>query len=466
MPLSLEKGTLTVAIANTFDVVAIDELQMMTGLYVDVVSAIESDILSSIEQFYGAKGSVEEVFEETVKLAESGKVGGEDSAMQAPVVRLVDQLLIKAIKDEATDIHLEPEDKIMRTRFRIDGILQQGPSLPKALQPAVVTRIKIMSGLNISENRLPQDGGIRFNMGRKRIDLRVSTFPTVFGENVVLRVLDKSKLILGMDRLGFSPHNLRSIKELLTKPNGIILVTGPTGSGKTTTLYSALSHINSLEKNIITLEDPIEYELPVIRQSQINVKAGFTFSVGIRSILRQDPDIILIGEMRDSETAEIAIRAALTGHLVFSTLHTNDALGAIPRLLEMGIESFMVASSVIAVLAQRLVRVICTSCKKEVIPAGELLKQFDPEEKEKDYKFFQGVGCPQCNGTGFKGRAGIFELFVITPETKKLISEGANVDALAVAARELGMPTLWQDGLAKAVQGITTLEEVARVAYG
>jgi len=276
IPLSQEKGSLTVAISNTFDVIAIDELQVMTGLYVEVLSATESDILNAIEQFYGVRGSAEEMFEETVRLAEPGKVGNEDTAMQAPVVRLVDQLFIKAIKNEATDIHIEPEEKIVRTRYRIDGILQQGPSLPKALQPAVITRIKIMANLNISEIRLPQDGGIRFFMGKKRIDLRVSTFPTVFGENLVLRVLDKTRLIVGLNHLGFSQEKLSIFKDLLVKPNGIILVTGPTGSGKTTTLYSALSQINSLEKSIITLEDPIEYELPVIRQSQINVKAGLT----------------------------------------------------------------------------------------------------------------------------------------------------------------------------------------------
>jgi type IV pilus assembly protein PilB len=444
--------------------VAIDELQRMTGSYVDVTSATESDIFNAIEQFYGIKGSAEEVFEETVKMAQSGEVGEDDTAMEAPVVRLVDQLFIKAIKDQATDIHMEPEENILRTRFRIDGILNQGPSLPKVLQLPLATRIKIMANLNISESRLPQDGGIRFFMGKKKIDLRVSTFPTVYGENVVLRVLDKSRLILGMEHLGFSPQTLSLFKDLLAKPNGIILVTGPTGSGKTTTLYSSLSYINSLEKNIITLEDPIEYELPVIRQSQINVKAGLTFPVGMKSILRQDPDIILIGEMRDSETSEIAIRAALTGHLVFSTLHTNDAAGAIPRLLEMGMDPFLVASSIVAVLAQRLVRVICENCKEEVVPSEELLSQFDLEQEGSEYTFYRGKGCSQCGDTGYKGRTGLFELLTITPEVRRCIGREVEASQIVGAARESGMSTIRQDGMEKALKGITTLEEVLRVA--
>ena len=321
-----------------------------------------------------------------------------------------------------------------------------------------------MSDLNISENRLPQDGKIRFYVGKKRVDLRVSTFPTVFGENVVLRILDKSRLILGLNKLGFTVENLNKFKKLLRNTNGIILVTGPTGSGKTTTLYSALSYINNMEKNIITLEDPVEYELPLICQSQINPKAGLTFATGLRSILRQDPDIILVGEMRDSETAEMAIRSALTGHLVFSTLHTNDSAGAIPRLLDMGMEPFLISSSLIGVMAQRLIRLICRNCKEPVEPEEEILEQLNIERD--GHRFFRGKGCKECNHTGYKGRFALFEILSISPEIKKLINERAESNLIQKTACEEGMTTLFQDALHRAFQGETTLEEVLRVTYG
>jgi len=464
IPISLEDNRLTIAMANSFDVLALDEIQKMTTTNVEALSATESEILSAIEQHYVAKGESPNVLEEIIRLAESGSVSEEDLARQSPIIRLVDQLIIQGVKDGATDIHFEPDEKILRVRYRVDGILQSGPSIPKSLQASTIARIKIMSDLNISENRLPQDGKIRFYIGKKRIDLRVSTFPTVFGENVVLRILDKSRLILGLDKLGFTTKNLDIFKRLLKKSNGIVLVTGPTGSGKTTTLYSALSYINSLEQNIITLEDPIEYELPLICQSQINPKAGLTFSTGLRSILRQDPDIILVGEMRDHETAEMAIRSALTGHLVFSTLHTNDSAGAIPRLLDMGVEPFLIASSLIGVIAQRLIRLICTKCKEPTEPEEEILHQLNLKRNE--HIFYQGKGCKECNHTGYRGRIALFEILVISPTIKKLIIERAESTLILKTACEEGTITLYQDALQRALQGKTTIEEVIRVTYG
>ena len=464
IPLSLEDNRLTIAMANSFDVFALDEVQKMTHTYVDALSATESEVLNAIEQHYAMKGETSNLLEEIIHLAESGSISEEDLAKQSPIIRLVDQLIIQGVKDGATDIHFEPEEKTLRVRYRIDGILQSGPSIPKGLQAPTIARIKIMSDLNISENRLPQDGKIRFYIGKKRVDLRVSTFPTVFGENVVLRILDKSRLILGLHKLGFTVENLNKFKKLLINTNGIILVTGPTGSGKTTTLYSALSYINNMEKNIITLEDPVEYELPLICQSQINPKAGLTFATGLRSILRQDPDIILVGEIRDSETAEMAIRSALTGHLVFSTLHTNDSAGSIPRLLDMGMEPFLISSSLIGVMAQRLIRLICRNCKEPVEPEEEILEQLNIERD--GHRFFRGKGCKECNHTGYKGRFALFEILFISPAIKKLINERAESNLIQKTACEEGMTTLFQDALHRAFQGETTLEEVLRVTYG
>ena len=464
IPLSLEANKLTIAMANTFDVIALDEIQKKTGAYVEALSATESDISNAIEQHYGMKGDSPDLLEEIIRMAESGSLSEEDLAKQSPIIRLVDQLITKGVKDTATDIHIEPEEKTLRVRYRIDGILQSGPSIPKSLQASTTARIKIMANLNISENRLPQDGKISFYMGKKKIDLRVSTFPTVLGEKVVLRILDKSKLILGLGKLGFTTENLTIFKNLLKRSNGIILVTGPTGSGKTTTLYSALSYINSIEKNIVTLEDPVEYELPLICQSQINIKAGLTFATGLRSILRQDPDIILVGEMRDAETAEMAIRSALTGHLVFSTLHTNDSAGTIPRLLDMGMEPFLIASSIVGIMAQRLIRLICKDCKEMYEPVEEILEQLGIKRGEQ--KFYRGKGCKECNNTGYKGRFALFEILTVTPKIKKLIIDRAESNIILKAAREEGMLTLYEDALQKAYQGRTTIEEVLRVTYG
>ncbi len=463
IPLSVEGDTLSVAMANVFDLPTIDELQQMTGYFIDVNAASETDIQYAIDQYYGKAQTLEEVIQEAVRIAETegAPALGEDAGA-APVIRLVDHLILDGIKQRATDIHIEPERQVVRTRYRIDGILQQGISLPKTLQSALAARIKIMAGINIAESRVPQDGRILFHVGKRTIDLRISTMPTIYGEDIVIRILDKENLILGLDKLGFSPEHIRTYKQLINRPHGIILVTGPTGSGKTTTLYSTLSHINSLERSIITLEDPVEYELTVIRQTQVNPKAGLTFATGLRSILRHDPDVIFIGEMRDSETADMAIRSALTGHLVLSTLHTNDAVGSVPRLLNMGVEPFLLASALIAVIAQRLVRVICPNCKTPYQPEERLLKRFKIP-RDTGITFYHGEGCPSCKKTGYRGRIGIFEILNVTPSIESLIMERKDSMVIKKAALSEGFITMEEDGIRKAKEGVTTLEEVERV---
>lgn len=476
---SESNGRLVVAMENVFDVVIIDELQRMTNCAVEAVSATEADILMAIDRFYMGNEAARRIeitegandpLEESIRMAsvqcELPTPNSELLISNSAIVRLVDQLITIGLKKNASDIHIEPEEKLLRVRYRIDGVLQSGPSLPKGLQSAITVRIKIMSNMNISETRLPQDGRTMFNIGRREIDLRVSTYPTVWGENLALRILEKEKLVLGLERLGLSHDNFRVFKKIIEKPHGIILLTGPTGSGKTTTLYSTLSHLNSLSKNIITIEDPVEYKLPIIRQSQVNVKAGLTFPIGLRAILRQDPDVILVGEIRDYETAEVAVRAALTGHLVFSTLHTNDAMGAIPRLLDMKVESFLLAASLTAVIAQRLVRVICNNCKMLTTPDYTLLNETGWTDRAKDVLFYKGKGCGNCGRTGYKGRIGIFELLVITPEVNELIAKKAVADKIKMAVSMQGMKTLREDGFEKVKNGLTTLEEVIRVTSG
>ncbi|MEW6456914.1 MAG: ATPase, T2SS/T4P/T4SS family [Acidobacteriota bacterium] len=466
IPISIEDNYLTVAMANIYDVEAISELERITKMFVKVVSSTETDITHAIDIYYTGGISIDELIEESIKLGIRYGTGAEASiAEEAPIIKLVDQLTLKGVKDEATDIHLEPEEKIFRIRYRIDGILSLGPSIPKALQQAINARLKIISGVNVAESRLPQDGRIKFQVGKKLIDIRVSFFPTIWGENVVLRLLDKSKIVMGLEQLGFDEKNLKIFKNIIERPNGIILVTGPTGSGKTTTLYSALSYLNSIEKNIITIEDPVEYEFPVIRQSQVNPKAGFTFAMGLRSILRQDPDIILIGEMRDKETIEMAIRAALTGHLVLSTLHTNDSVGAIPRLIDMGTEPFLISSSLIAVIAQRLVRLICDDCKISYIPPEDVLAKIESAYAD-NVVFYRGEGCEKCKGKGYRGRIGIFELLLVTEKIKKLIMNGADSIALKNAALEEGFITLFERGMELVKKGRITVEEVLRVSFG
>ncbi len=468
VPISFVGNVLVVAMADPLDVLTLDHLRRMAKCPVEVAGATESEVGKALDRAYGAGGGWNEVVEQSLVHVE-GRKGGDpvaesEMAQEPPIIRLIDSLIVRAVQEGATDIHIEPEEKLVRNRFRVDGILRHGPPLPKELQGAITARIKVMANMDIAENRLPQDGRISFNYGAREVDLRVSTFPTTQGENVVLRILDRSKLLLGLEQLGFAPDQLTILKRQLMAPNGIILVSGPTGSGKTTTLYSALTYLNSEERNIMTVEDPVEYEIPGIRQSQVNVKAGLTFAGAIRSILRQDPDIIMVGEMRDQETVDIAVRSALTGHLVFSTLHTNDSAGAIPRLVDMGAAPFLVSSALILVAAQRLVRVICTNCKEDAAPDPVLIRRLGLQAKEGDLKVFQGKGCDKCGRTGYRGRLGIFELLTVTPEIVPLILDRADAGAIRRAARAQGMRTMVEDGIRKAIRGITTLEEVAREA--
>jgi type IV pilus assembly protein PilB len=463
-PIAIENNSVTVAMADPLDVGTIDRVQQQTRRYVKVVSSTEFDILTTIDKYYGAVrevGTLEDLIEDAVKQTEAkgGAEGREDLGLVAPVIKLIDLLILTGVSERATDIHFEPEKNLVRVRYRIDGVLKQGPYIPKKLERAINSRIKIMGNLNISESRLPQDGKATVSVYGKPIDVRVATFPTIFGENVVLRILNKEQLVFGLENLGFSERNLSRFTQAISRPNGICLVTGPTGSGKTTTLYAALMKISTPERKIITLEDPVEYELPLIRQSQINVRAGLTYAAGLRAILRQDPDIIFVGEMRDEETIDTAIRAALTGLLVFSTLHTNDSAATIPRLLDMGVEPFLVASSLVGVIAQRLVRLICKYCKQEVAPNPELAQRLNVP----DNKFYAGKGCKNCEGTGYRGRTVISEIMLLSPRIQKAIMERADASVIRAISREEGMETMLDDGVQKAINGVTTLEEVARV---
>ena len=489
LPISLSQNRLTVAMANPFDLATLDQLQFMTRLDIDARFAPESKIVEAIEKFYRGTVNGSAPAEKKEEKESYASVQEGEATIGPQVVRLVDALIGRAIREEATDIHVEPEEKSVGARFRIDGILHNRPNISKILQPAVITRIKIMANIDISENRVPQDGRISFPWEGRNYDLRVSTFPTIYGEKIVMRVLDKERVILGLEQLGFSPSALAIFRKSIQRPNGIILVTGPTGSGKTTTLYSTLAFVNSTERNIMTLEDPVEYEIPDIHQSQINPKAGLTFASGLRAILRQDPDIILVGEMRDAETVDVAIRAALTGHLVFSTLHTNDAVGSIPRLLDMDVNPSLMASTFVAIIGQRLVRKVCPHCKEVTMPDESLLQlvgisrakqedrstfevfhQTDKQpvvvnREKQEITFYHGKGCTRCFQTGYRGRIGIFEILALSPAISQMIAQRSSAQAILQKAREEGMTTMMEDGVEKAGQGVTTLEEVIRVAY-
>ena len=435
---------LTVAMVEPSDVFAIDELYMKTGLNIEPAVATETDLKKAMDQHYGAKGTLEEVIESLDREKLEIKPGQETElkklqviAEEPPVIKLVNIMIIEAVHQRASDIHIEPEEDSLKIRFRVDGLLHERTGPPKYLQSAVISRIKVMAELNISERRIPQDGRIQMKMEGHDIDIRVSCIPTIYGENVVLRLLDRSQIILELKQLGLSSSILAQYKKLISLPHGIILVCGPTGSGKTTTLYTSLNVINSEDKNIITIEDPIEYHLAGIRQMQVNPKVELVFANALSSILRQDPDIIMVGEIRNTETAKAAVQAALTGHLVFSTLHTNDAPSAVTRLIDMGVEPFLISSSVIGVLSQRLVRTICTECK--------------------------GKGCKGCLQTGLRGRVGIFELMVPDEKIRELISAKASADQIRKTAIRAGMQLLRENGQKKINDGITTKEEVMRV---
>ncbi len=465
LPLKRDETVLEVIMADPFDFETIASLETLLNVEVIPYLGIESEIIDALKKVYFP----EQAIDETASLGEIDEDNIEqlkDLASEAPVIRLVNQMISRAVEMKASDIHVEPFEKVLRIRFRIDGVLHDIETPPRAIAPAVISRIKIMSKLDIAEKRIPQDGRINLRVLGKEIDLRVSTVPTLYGESVVMRILDKGSIkLFDLGKLGFPPDTYRQFEKLIKKPHGIILVTGPTGSGKTTTLYAVLNRLNSPEKKIITVEDPVEYQLDGVNQIHVNPNVGLTFASGLRTILRQDPDIILVGEIRDRETAEIAIQASLTGHLVLSTLHTNDACGAVTRLLDMGVEDYLISSTLIGVLAQRLVRVVCKNCRKKVSFKKEHLRDFgiDPDRLGEFPEVYSAMGCKECNNTGYIGRIAIFELFLIDENVRKMILEKPDTPKLKAYARKMGMRNLREDGFLKVIQGITTPEEVLRV---
>jgi type II secretion system protein E len=468
LPTAMDNGTVQVAVSNPFDTAMINAVRFDARGPVQFALAPRADLEKSLKKYYGVGAETLEEMDEDAPLDLELPLDKEitEGDQEASVIKFVNQVIWEAYKDRATDIHLEPQEDELRIRYRIDGILHQTPMPPqlKRFQAAIISRIKVMSGMNISEKRLPQDGRINVRIKGEEIDIRVSTVPTVYGESVSLRLLSRGKIFLSLDKLGFSPKDEAAIRELIVKPHGIILVTGPTGSGKSTSLYAMLSTINSVHKRIITVEEPVEYELKGINQIAVRPEIGLTFAMGLRHILRQDPNVIMVGEIRDLETAEIAIRAALTGHLVFSTLHTNDAPSAFTRLIDMGIEPFLVASSVEAVMAQRLVRTICPICKTEQKVERSYLRKIGfPEEDMASTRFMRGAGCEDCRQLGYQGRLAIYELLILNEALRPLILSRAASSTIAQRAIEQGMRTLRVDGWNKVKAGITTIEEVLRV---
>jgi type IV pilus assembly protein PilB len=461
LPLSRSGQELLLVMGNIYDIEAISEVEALTRLRVKVRGAAEDDIHTKIGEAYGERKSIEEIIEEAIQATVSES---KDLESVLPVVRLVDHLMTKAIRDRATDLHIQPAERTVLTRFRVDGSLVQGASLPKAVQSAIIARFKILAEVNIAESRLPQDGKFQFSYGKRRFDVRASFLPNTHGEKVVLRLLDKSKLVLGLDQLGMPEELNDRFQALLGRPHGVILVTGPTGSGKTTTLYSALNSINGSDRCIVTIEDPVEYELPLVTQVQVNVKSGLTFAAGLRSILRQDPDIILIGEIRDGETAGIAFRAAMTGHLVLSTLHTNDPVGAIPRLQDLGLSRLELAAALQGVLAQRLVKVNCPNCTRPYEPEHEALAMLKAPQRTGTWA--RGTGCDQCSFTGIRGRRAIHDLLFVTAGVREQIAQGAALAEIEGLARREGKSSLFEHALVLAQTGVITLEEAMRVAVG
>lgn len=466
-------GAVVLLTANPHDFQPLDELRQVFGKELSMVISEQKTIIDALNHYYPLEGTdqmMEDLEEESADVSDLsfGEIDERDimsSANDAPIIKLVNYILLKASKMSASDIHISPGEKEIRVRFRVDGIMHQFMMIPKRTQAAVSSRLKIMSGLNIAEKRKPQDGRIEIRVGEKRVDIRVSILPASFGENIVMRLLDKDKGFAELDSIGLSERDLKEVKKAIAQPNGIFLVSGPTGSGKTTTLYSVLHRLNDPAVNIITVEDPVEYQLQGITQVQVNPKVDLTFANALRSILRQDPDIVMIGETRDQETAQIAIQAALTGHLVLSTIHTNSAPAIITRLIDMGIEPFLIASSIVAGIAQRLVRKLCPQCKQSYTPTSETLASLGIRaEKGKTYTFYKAVGCDECNQLGYKGRLPIFEVMAMTEKLVKLTMERGSTLSLRKQAEEDGMTALIEDGIRKIELGLTTVEEVVSVA--
>lgn len=483
LPIARKNGKLTLAMKNPLDIFAIDEVRLMTGVDVEPAIAPEEDIINAIGRHYRSQVNVTEQVDSVIKEFDTGNIdfgstsngeGDEDISIEqlrelseeAPVIKLANLIISRGIGDGGSDIHIEPAKNFVRVRLRVDGMLQEIMRIPKKVQASLISRVKIMAEMDIATKRTPQDGRIGATIEGRQFDFRVSTLPSLFGEKIVMRILDKSSVSVGLHKLGMLPETLEKFESLISRTYGIILVTGPTGSGKSTTLYSVLAKLNSGEKNILTIEDPVEYELEGLTQVQINNRAGLTFASGLRTMLRQDPDIAMIGEIRDAETATIATEAALTGHLVLSTLHTNDAPGAMTRMVDMGIEPFLIASSVIGVIAQRLVRVICPKCKEQYTPprdaVGRLGIEIDGDAK---VTFYRGRGCDNCRGSGYKGRLGVYELMLITDRVRDLVLQKSSAHVIREAAIDGGMKTLKDDAVAKILLGQTTLEECLRVIY-
>jgi general secretion pathway protein E len=466
-------GNVSLACFDALDMATHDELRLLFGKELDLFISSPEVITGAINKAYDRAIRQAETAVAELEEAESTDLKGDleeevvdlldvEGDDEAPIIRLINSLMSQAVKDRASDIHIEPFERDLLVRFRIDGILYEIIKPPKRFQNSIISRVKIMAGLNIAEKRLPQDGRIRLKVAGRDFDVRVSSVPTGYGERIVMRLLDRSSVLRDLAEIGFSEYNLKAINQLITSSHGIFLVSGPTGSGKTSTLYACLAKINKPDLNILTIEDPVEYQLAGVGQVQVNAKIDLTFASGLRAFLRQDPDVIMVGEIRDRQTAEIAIQASLTGHLVFSTVHTNDAPGAVTRLVDMQVEPFLVASSLMAVLAQRLVRTICSSCREEYTPTHEELAEIGIHPGEVK-KLWRGTGCPACQETGYLGRLGIFELMLVDEEIRHLILKNADSNTIKAKAREHGMMTLREDGARKVKMGITTIEEVTRV---
>ncbi|AKJ63543.1 type II secretion system ATPase GspE [Kiritimatiella glycovorans] len=476
IPVSLSGDTLTVALADPLDIETLDSLRYILKRNVEGVVTTSEEIEIALSQYYpdtgpGMDSMMEEITEGSIQMPSESQRNiideAEVSESDEPIIKLVNLIILEAFRNRASDIHLEPLSRKFRVRYRIDGVLQEVEGPPRRLHPTVISRIKIMADMKISEKRLPQDGRIAINVMGRELDLRVSSIPSNHGESIVMRILDKEGLMLGLPKLGFFSDDQQRFERLISLPDGILLVTGPTGSGKTTTLYACLNYVNRPDRKIITVEDPVEYQLSGINQVQVRSDIGLTFVGALRSILRQAPNIIMIGEIRDYETAEIAVGASLTGHLVFSTLHTNDAPSAIPRMIDMGVKPFLVASSTRAIMAQRLVRRVCDSCKEEYEPTETELNMLGPAASQvKGASLYRGRGCSHCSNTGYRGRVGIFEIFEINDEVREMVDTEISASELRIKARELGMRSLREDGIRKALAGNTTLDEVFRVTMG
>jgi type IV pilus assembly protein PilB len=472
IPLSKVGNTLSVVMSDPLNVFAIDDVKFLTGCDVEAIVSTESDIIKAIDKYYGSSraqiaGLMGDIAEDKLEMIREDDEDLDLSQLKsdmedAPLIRLVDMILVNAIKERASDVHIEATEAAVAVRYRIDGDLREVTRAPKAVHPALVSRLKVMSNLDIAERRLPQDGRTRMRYQNREVDFRVSTLPTTHGEKVVLRVLDKMAVVMRLSKLGYDELSLRRFQECLQRPHGMILLTGPTSSGKSTTLYAALQELNGPEVNIVTVEDPVEYQLDGVNQVQVKPEIGLTFAAGLRSILRQDPDIIMVGEMRDHETADTAVKAALTGHLVLSTLHTNDAAGAMTRLVDMGVEPFLIASSTIMVGAQRLIKNLCRRCAEpyKLPPEAAARLRLDPEEEQ---LFHKPVGCKRCNNTGYYGRSAVLEILMVDEEVQNLVITGASAPEIKRAARRNGMYTLRENALRKAKAGVTSIEEVLRV---